>query len=64
MQTLMRPIEELSQSEDVKEVELMLTTDELNIFAQYCLKHDLKFNDWIRQLAYTALEKDKSSKIT
>ena len=64
MQTLMRPIEELSQSEDVKEVELMLTTDELNIFAKHCLKHDLKFNDWIRQLAYTALEKDKSSKIT
>lgn len=60
MKTLLRPIEELSQSETVKEVELMLTLDELKSFAQYCLEHDLKFNDWIRQLAYEALEKEKT----
>lgn len=40
--------------EDVKlvEVELMLTPEELKTFASYCIKNDLKFNDWIRKLAY------------
>jgi capsid protein len=40
--------------EDVKlvEVELMLTPEELKIFASYCIKNDVKFNDWIRKLAY------------
>ena len=58
MKTLIRPIEELLQSENLKEVELMLTVEELKSFAQYCLKHDLKFNDWICRLAYEALEKE------
>ena len=58
MKTLLRPIEELLENEDIKEIELMLTSDELKSFAQYCLKHDIKFNDWIRQLAFEALEKD------
>lgn len=58
MQSLIRPIEEVSQNETLKEVELMLTIDELKKFAEYCLKHDLKFNDWIRQLAYDALSKE------
>lgn len=61
MQSLLRPIEEIAQNETVKEVELMLTIDELKQFAQYCLKHDLKFNDWIRQLAYDALQKESEN---
>ena len=40
--------------EDTKlvEVELMLTPQELQIFASYCINNDVKFNDWIRKLAY------------
>jgi len=40
--------------EDAKlvEVELMLTPAELKTFAAYCIKNDIKFNDWIRKLAY------------
>lgn len=43
--------------EDVKlvEVELMLTPKELQTFAAYCIKNDVKFNDWIRELAYAEL---------
>ncbi len=45
-------IEEL-KAEDSKlvEVELMVTPQELKIFAAYCIKNDIKFNDWIRELA-------------
>lgn len=42
---------------ELKEVELMLTADELKEYGAYCIKNDLKFNDWIRQLAYEALKK-------
>ena len=40
--------------EDAKlvEVELMVTPQELKDFAAYCIKNDIKFNDWIRKLAY------------
>jgi hypothetical protein len=43
--------------EDVKlvEVELMLTEEELKTFASYCIKNDVKFNDWIRKLAFEEL---------
>ena len=43
--------------EDTKlvEVELMLTPQELQIFASYCINNDVKFNDWIRKLAYEKL---------
>ena len=44
-----------STNEKLVEVELMLTPDELKIFAQYCLKNEIKFNDWIRELAYEKL---------
>lgn len=37
------------------EVELMLTPQELKFFAAYCIKNDVKFNDWIRKLAYDKL---------
>jgi len=38
------------------EVELMLTPDELKKYADYCMKNDIKFNDWIRRLAHDDLE--------
>ena len=43
--------------EDVKlvEVELMLTPQELKTFATYCIKNNVKFNDWIRELAHEKL---------
>ena len=48
-----KTIEELkSENEKLIEVELMLTPEELKIFADYCMKNDIKFNDWIRKLAY------------
>ncbi len=37
------------------EVELMVTPKELQVFAEYCIKNDIKFNDWIRELAYKEL---------
>ena len=37
------------------EVELMLTPEELNFFAAYCIKNNVKFNDWIRKLAFEEL---------
>jgi len=37
------------------EVELMLTPEELKTFGAYCIEYDIKFNDWIRQLAYEKL---------
>jgi len=45
----------LKEGVNLKEVELMLTIDELQTYAAYCLENDIKFNDWIRQLADNAL---------
>ena len=42
----------------LKEVELMVTIEELQRYAKYCLDYDIKFNDWIRQLAEDALNKE------
>jgi len=54
----MKSIEELTkEGAALKEVELMLTLDELKAFGTYCKEHDLKFNDWIRALAHEALKK-------
>ena len=54
----MKSIEALIKEDvELKEVELMLTVDELKTYAAYCLDNDLKFNDWIRQLADEALKK-------
>lgn len=54
----MKSIEELTkEGVPLKEVELMLTLDELKKFGTYCIEHDLKFNDWIRALANEAVEK-------
>jgi hypothetical protein len=35
----------------------MVTPEELKTFALYCKKNDIKFNDWIRKLAYDDLSK-------
>jgi len=53
---IFQTVEELV-GEDAKlvEVELMLTPKELQIFAVYCIKNDVKFNDWVRKLAYDKL---------
>lgn len=54
----MKSVEELKQEGiELKEVELMVTIDELKEYAAYCLKNEVKFNDWIRQLAHEALHK-------
>lgn len=44
-----------SENEKLVEVELMVTPEELQVFASFCLKNDIKFNDWIRKLAYKEL---------
>jgi len=55
----MKSIETLTiEGVALKEVELMLTIDELKRYAAYCLENDIKFNDWIRQLAEDALTKE------
>ncbi|NOR57615.1 MAG: hypothetical protein GQ474_03735 [Sulfurimonas sp.] len=50
----------VSSNEKLIEVELMLTPEELREFASYCKKNDIKFNDWIRKLAYGDLSKSKT----
>lgn len=53
MKNEFKTIEQLvSENQKLVEVELMLTTKEMNIFAEYCIKNDIKFNDWIRKIAY------------
>lgn len=60
MKTELKTIEELvKENEKLVEVELMLTPKELKTFATYCLKNDIKFNDWIRKIAYCELKKNK-----
>jgi hypothetical protein len=51
-----KSIEELKRKDaKLVEVELMVTPEELKIFAEHCIKNDIKFNDWIRELAYEKL---------
>ena len=45
----------VGEDKKLVEVELMLTPEELKTFAAYCIKNDVKFNDWIRKLAYQEL---------
>ena len=45
--------------QEMKEIELELTIEELRLFGAYCYEHEIKFNDWIRTLAHEALEKEK-----
>ena len=57
MKTEYKTIQTLQASnEKLVEVELMLTPEELKTFATYCIENDIKFNDWIRQLAYEKLD--------
>ena len=46
----------LKEGADLKEVELMLTVEELRKYAAYCLDNNIKFNDWIRKLADESLK--------
>lgn len=56
MKTEFKTIETLvAENEKLVEVELMLTPKELQAFAAYCIENDVKFNDWIRKLAYENL---------
>ncbi|WP_294965456.1 hypothetical protein [Sulfurimonas sp.] len=51
-----KTIEILTQeNEKLVEVELMVTPEELKTFATYCIENDIKFNDWIRKIAYEKL---------
>jgi len=51
-----KTIEELvRENKKLVEVELMLTPQELQKFANYCKDNDIKFNDWVRSLADEAL---------
>jgi len=47
----------LKEGAVLKEVELMLSIEELQKYAAYCLENNIKFNDWIRTLAKEALDK-------
>lgn len=49
-------------SEEFKEIELEVTVEELRLFGDYCFRHEIKFNDWIRALAHEAIEKEKKEK--
>jgi len=44
-----------SENSKLVEVELMLTPEELKLFAVYCIKHEMKLNDWLRKLAHEKL---------
>jgi len=55
--TKVKSIEELNDSVKLKELELMVTEEEFRAFTMYCIKNDIKFNEWIRQLAQDALNK-------
>jgi capsid protein len=62
MQSQFKTIETLvGENTKLVEVELMLTPAELQKFAAHCIKNEIKFNDWIRQLAYDTLEKGSSA---
>ncbi len=56
-----KTVEELSTDKaKLVEVELMLTPEELQHFAAYCIENDVKFNDWIRKLACEKLATQES----
>lgn len=61
-QSEFKTIEELTALEtSLVEVELMLTPNELKDFANYCIENDVKFNDWVRSLAYNSMQKSKDN---
>ena len=59
MQTEYKTIQTLKTSnEKLVEIEIMVTPQELKTFGDYCIKNDIKFNDWIRKLAYEKVSSD------
>ncbi len=61
MESTIKTIESLSGTETLKEIEMMLTIEELQLFGAYCTRNDIKFNDWVRQLAHDALREEQLS---
>lgn len=59
MEQTIKTIESLLATETLKEIEMMLTTEELRLFGAYCLRNDIKFNDWVRQLAHDVLREER-----
>ena len=49
-------------NEKLKKIELEVTVEELRLFGDYCFRHEIKFNDWVRILAHEAIEKEKKEK--
>ena len=45
----------IKEDKKLVEVELMLTPEELQKYAAFCIENDIKFNDWIRDLAHKEL---------
>ena len=45
----------VGENKKLVEVVFLLTPQELKTFAAYCIENDIKFNDWIRQIAYEKL---------
>jgi len=64
MKTLIKKIEDIQEKKSLKEIELMITIEEMKIFADYCLRHEIKFNDWIRSLAHDALAKEHDAGVS
>lgn len=50
----------VAEGEKLVEVELMLTPKELQEFGAFCIHNGIKFNDWIRALAYEDLAKRRT----
>jgi hypothetical protein len=46
----------VGEGEKLVEVELMLSVQELKTYADYCIKKDIKFNDWVRELAFKSIK--------
>ena len=44
----------------MKEIELLVTDEELKLYALYCLKHNIKFSEWMRKIANEAIKKEKN----
>jgi len=53
----------IKEGVELKEVELMLSAEELKCYATYCMQHQIKFNDWIRQLADDAMSDKEKGRV-
>lgn len=51
----------MSETTQMKSIELEITDQELELFQAYCERNEIDFNDWIRTLAHAAMVKEKES---